>query len=137
MVEYRAVPTICPYCGCGCGLLLEVLDGEPIGVLPSKTNPVNQGRLCIKGWTAYEFVRSPDRLRTPLVRGADGALQEASWGEALGMVVRRLSEIRERYGPDSIAFLSSAKCTNEENYLLQKFARAVIGTNNVDHCARL
>ncbi len=135
-MEFRTVLTTCPYCGCGCGLLLEVLDGKVIGTLPSKTSPVNEGRLCIKGWTVHEFIHSPSRLNKPLVREGN-EMREVSWDEALDFSVRRLKEIKEEYGPDSIAILTSAKCTNEENYLLQKFTRAVIGTNNIDHCARL
>jgi len=135
-MEFQTVLTTCPYCGCGCGLLLEVLDGKVIGTLPSKTSPVNEGRLCVKGWTVHEFIMSPSRLTRPLVR-RDEALKEASWEEALDLSAKRLKEIKEKYGPDSIAVLTSAKCTNEENYLLQKFTRAVLGTNNIDHCARL
>lgn len=135
-MDFKTVLTTCPYCGCGCGLLLEVLDGRVIGTLPSKTSPVNEGRLCVKGWTVHEFIHSPSRLSKPLLR-KDDELKEVSWNEALEFSVRRIKEIKERYGPDSIAVLTSAKCTNEENYLLQKFTRAVIGTNNIDHCARL
>jgi len=135
-MEFKTVLTTCPYCGCGCGLLLEVLDGKLIGTLPSKTSPVNEGRLCVKGWTVHEFVMSPNRLTQPLVRKDEG-LHESPWNEALILAATRLKEIKEKYGPDSIAVLTSAKCTNEENYLLQKFARAAIGTNNIDHCARL
>lgn len=135
-MEFKTVLTTCPYCGCGCGLLLEVADGKVIGTLPSKTSPVNEGKLCIKGWTVHEFIHSPSRLKRPLIRKEE-VLKEASWEEALDLSVRRLREIKEKYGPDSIAVLTSAKCTNEENYLLQKFTRAVLGTNNIDHCARL
>ncbi len=135
-MEFRTVLTTCPYCGCGCGLLLEVLDGKVIGTLPCKTSPVNEGKLCVKGWAVHEFIMSPDRLTKPLVREND-RFREATWAEALELSARRLTETKEEYGPDSIAVLTSAKCTNEENYLLQKFARAALGTNNVDHCARL
>jgi predicted molibdopterin-dependent oxidoreductase YjgC len=135
-MEFKTVLTTCPYCGCGCGLLLEILDGKLVGTLPSKTSPVNEGRLCVKGWTVHEFVMSPNRLTQPLVRKGT-ALEESSWDEALDFSAKRLKEIKEKYGPDSIAVLTSAKCTNEENYLLQKFTRAVLGTNNMDHCARL
>jgi predicted molibdopterin-dependent oxidoreductase YjgC len=135
-MDYRFVKTTCPYCGCGCQMLLEVLDGKLIGTMPHKTAPMNQGKLCIKGWNAHEFVRSPNRLTTPLVR-KNGSLQEASWDEALDLTVSRLREIKEKHGGESVAFLSSARCTNEENYLLQKFCRAGFGTNNVDACARL
>jgi predicted molibdopterin-dependent oxidoreductase YjgC len=135
-MEFKTVLTTCPYCGCGCGLLLEVLDGKLIGTLPSKTSPVNQGKLCVKGWTVHEFVTSPMRLTRPMVSKGE-SLVESSWNDALAFATTRLKAIKEKYGPDSIGVLTSAKCTNEENYLLQKFTRAAIGTNNIDHCARL
>jgi len=135
-MEFKSVLTTCPYCGCGCGLLLEVLDGKLVGTLPSKTSRANEGKLCIKGWTVHEFVTNSKRLTQPMVR-RNGTLEEASWDEALSLAAGRLAEIKEKYGPDSIAMLTSAKCTNEENYLLQKFCRSAIGTNNIDHCARL
>jgi len=135
-MEFRTVLTTCPYCGCGCGLLLEVLDGKLIGTLPSKTSPVNEGKLCVKGWNVHEFVISPNRLTKPLLRQGE-TFDESSWDGALDLAATRLREIKGKYGPDSIAVLTSAKCTNEENYLLQKFTRAAIGTNNIDHCARL
>lgn len=130
------VPTICPYCGTGCGLLLVVREGQVIDSRPWPGHPVSEGKLCIKGWNASQFIHHSDRLTRPLIREKDG-FREASWEEALSLVARKLAEVREELDPDSIAFLSSAKCTNEENYLLQKLARAVIGTNNIDHCARL
>ena len=135
-MQYHNILTTCIYCGCGCGLYLEVLDGEIVGVIPAKEHPISQGRLCIKGWNAASFVYHPDRLKTPLIRRGDN-FEEATWDEALSLVAERLGTIKAESGPNSIAFLSSAKCTNEENYLMQKLARAVIGTNNVDHCARL
>jgi formate dehydrogenase major subunit/formate dehydrogenase alpha subunit len=135
-MEYRNVLTTCVYCGAGCTLYLQVLDGEIVGVLPANEHPISRGRLCIKGWNAASFVAHPDRLKTPLIRRGDG-FEEATWDEALALVAEKLTAIREESGPDSIGFLASAKCTNEENYLLQKLARAVIKTNNVDHCARL
>lgn len=135
-LNLKAVPTLCPYCGCGCGILLEILDGKLIGTFPLKTAPVNEGKLCLKGYSAHEFVASPNRLTHPLIKRGTG-LAPASWEEALERVVSRLKNIRAIHGPDSVAFLASAKCTNEENYLLQKFCRAAVGTNNIDHCARL
>jgi formate dehydrogenase alpha subunit len=135
-VEYKNILTTCPYCGCGCSFYLQVLDGELVGVLPCKSHPVSQGKLCIKGWNAHEFVISNDRLTKPLIK-RNGNFTEASWDEALDTVAKKLKGYKENYGSDSIAVLSSAKCTNEENYLMMKFARAVLGTNNVDHCARL
>jgi predicted molibdopterin-dependent oxidoreductase YjgC len=92
--------------------------------------------LCAKGWNAFDFVNVPQRLKQPLIR-VDGELREASWEEALSLVAKRMIEISEASGPDSLGFLCSAKVTNEENYLLMKLARAVFKTNNVDHCARL
>ena len=136
MIDYRTIYTTCPFCGTGCGMLLEVMNGRLAGVLPCKTNSINEGKLCIKGWAAHEFVESPDRLKKPLLR-KDGRLEEVEWDEALSFIAARLKAITGEHGPDSFGALSSAKCTNEENYLLQKFTRAVIGTNNVDHCARL
>lgn len=135
-MEYQNIQTICPFCGCGCALNLEVIDGEIVGVLPAMDHPVGHGSLCIKGWNAHSFVQHEDRLKTPLIR-ENGELREVSWDEALSLVAEKLGAIQSEHGADSIGILASAKCTNEENYLLQKFARAVIGTNNVDHCARL
>ena len=135
-MDYKFVRTTCPFCGCGCQMLLEAMDGKLVGTLPLKGARMNEGKLCIKGWNAHEFVHSPDRLTAPLVR-KNGRLEETSWEEALETVVSNLSAIKERHGGDSVAFLSSARCSNEENYLLQKLCRAGFGTNNVDHCARL
>ena len=135
-MDYKTVLTTCTHCGCGCGFYLEVLDGQVIDTIPCKTNPVNQGKLCIKGWNVHEFIQSPKRLTAPLVR-KDGELVEVSWDEAMDYTVSKLKSIKASDGGDAIAFLASAKVTNEENYLFQKFARAAVGTNNVDHCARL
>ena len=135
-MDYHNVQTICPFCGCGCALNLEIMEGEIVGVLPAIDHPVSHGALCIKGWNAHSFVQHEERLKTPLIRAGD-VFREASWDEALGMVAEKFSQIKSEAGPDALGFLASAKCTNEENYLLQKFARAVIGTNNIDHCARL
>lgn len=135
-MEYKNVLTTCVYCGVGCGLYLEVLDGQVVGILPAKNHPVSEGKLCIKGWNAHAFIHHQDRLTKPLIR-RDGRFIEAGWDEALDLVAERLAAIKEKDGPDAIAVLSSAKATNEENYLLQKFTRAVLGTNNIDHCARL
>ncbi len=135
-MEYKNVLTVCPYCGAGCGLYIQVLDGKIVGVLPAKEHPVSRGKLCIKGWNATAFVNHPDRLKKPLIREGD-RFREASWDEALGLVADKLLQIRDTYGPQAIGFLCSAKCTNEENYLLQKLARSLFKTNNIDHCARL
>jgi len=132
----RNVLTTCVYCGCGCGLYLKEVHGRVTGSYPSRNHPVSRGNLCVKGWHLHEFIHSPDRLATPLIR-KNGELAPASWDEALELTARKLGRLRDEHGGDSLAVLASAKCTNEENYLLQKFTRAVLGTNNIDHCARL
>jgi formate dehydrogenase alpha subunit len=132
----QKVLTVCPYCGCGCGLYLHVENGRITGVSPSRSHPVNTGSLCVKGWNSYEFVQHPERLRYPMIR-EKGILRRATWQEALQKVAEGINRVKAAYGAHSIGVLSSAKCTNEENYLMMKFARGVIGTNNVDHCARL
>jgi len=126
--------TTCTFCGVGCGLYLETKGGHVVGAYPSVSHPSNAGRICVRGWHVHEVASSPDRLRAPLLR-KNGSLVPVTWGEALAFVVERLTHIRQKYGPDAIAFLSSPRCSNEEIYLLQKLARAVIGTNNVDHGA--
>ncbi len=134
--ELKQIPTICPYCGCGCTIVLNIRGNRIVEVTGQPGLGVNEGLLCVKGRFGFDFISSDERLRTPLIR-RDGKLAPASWQEALDFVAGRLTEIKRRSGPDAIGSLSSAKCTNEENYVMQKFTRAVIGTNNVDHCARL
>jgi len=135
--ELKKTQTICPYCGVGCTLELHTYKNRIVNVTAPDGVGVNQGSLCVKGrFGVAEFVNSSERLRKPLIR-RDGKLEEASWDEALKTVASRLKEIKEKYGGQALGFFSSAKCTNEENYLLQKFARAVLGTNNIEHCARL
>ncbi len=133
----RRVPTTCGYCGCGCQMDIHVEKESVLGVSARDHVGVNQGSLCAKGRYGYEFIQSPQRLTSPLIRRDDGSFREAGWEEALSLATERLSAIRDRHGPDSLAALASAKCTNEENYLFQKLMRGVLGTNNVDHCARL
>lgn len=129
----QEVNTICPYCGVGCGIILGMDGQELISVRGNRENPVNNGRLCVKGrFGIVDFVNHRSRLRSPLIRKA-GELVEASWDEALDLIASKL----ENYKGDAFAGISSAKCTNEDNYIFQKFTRAVMGTNNVDHCARL
>ncbi len=111
------VLTVCPYCGCGCGLHLHVENGQIVGVSPSRSHPVNRGSLCVKGWNAHEFVAHPDRLKYPMIR-QNGEFRRSTWNEALTLVAARLDEIKRKHGPDSIGILSSAKCTNKENYLM-------------------
>lgn len=135
-MDYRNVLTVCPYCGAGCNLYLQVLDGQVIGVLPAKQHVISEGALCIKGWNAAAFVHHQDRITQPMAR-RNGSFEPISWDEALNMVADKLAGISQTHSPDAVGFLASAKVTNEENYLFQKFARGVVGTNNVDHCARL
>ena len=132
----RFVLTTCPFCGCGCQFYLQVFDGEVVEIVPCRTDEISQGKLCIKGRNAFRFIAHQDRLKAPLIR-RKGQLEPASWDEALGLVAQNLGRLKKDSGPDAIGFLSSAKCTKEENFLMMKFARAVIGTNNIDHCARL
>jgi formate dehydrogenase major subunit len=132
----RTVTTTCGYCGVGCTLDVHVRDGEVAAVSPTRGAPVNRGHACVKGRFAHGFVRSPDRLHTPLVR-RDGRLEPTGWDEALAIVADRLTAIRDEHGANSIAAISSARATNEENYLLQKLMRVAVGTNNVDNCSRL
>lgn len=130
--ELKKVDTVCPFCGCGCPITLHVRKNRIVRV----SGGYQGFRLCVKGRFGLGFVHHPDRLKAPLVREGQ-RFREASWDEALDLVAARLAAIKEKYGPHAIGGLASAKCTNEENYLFQKFMRAVIGTNNVDHCARL
>jgi predicted molibdopterin-dependent oxidoreductase YjgC len=132
----KKVPTTCTYCGCGCQLELQVLENKIVNVSGVDDFGVNRASLCVKGRFGYEFVSSEERLTKPLVK-RNGEFQETSWDEALRLVARKLTQIKKDHGPDSIGGFASARCTNEDNYLFQKFMRAVIGTNNVDHCARL
>jgi len=136
--ELSKVATTCPYCGVGCQFYLNIKDGRIVQVTSKWDAPANHGWTCVKGRFGWDFVHHPDRLTKPLIRREkEGELEEVEWDEALDFVAGRFSEIKERYGPAAFGALSSAKCTNEENFMMQKFARAVIGTNNVDHCARL
>ncbi len=129
----REVKTICPYCGVGCQIYLGVKDDKVVTVRGDEEGAVNMGRLCVKGrFGITEFVHHPERLTTPLIR-RNGHFEEATWEEALVLVASKLAN----YDKDQVAVISSAKSTNEDNYVMQKFARAVLSTNNVDHCARL
>jgi predicted molibdopterin-dependent oxidoreductase YjgC len=130
------VRTTCAYCGCGCQLDLHVIDNKVAEVTSPKMVGSGQGNLCVKGRFGYDFIASDERLTKPLIRKGK-KLVEAEWDEALDLVARKLGAIKKKEGADAIGVLSSARATNEDNYLVQKFTRAVIGTNNVDHCARL
>ena len=135
-IELTYVPTICPYCGVGCGLNLVVMDGRLVGVEPWKRHPVNEGKLCPKGLACDQFVHSADRLKTPLIR-KDGRFVEVTWEEALGFVASKFKATYETYGSNSVAFQVSCRVSNEEAYLMSKLARAGFKTNNIDNCARL
>ena len=146
----KVVTTTCTYCGVGCQLDLNVKDNRVIRVTSNPDAPVNGMALCVKGRYGYDFVHHADRLKTPMVREyllksevrsrkseGRGKWVEVDWDTALGIAARKLREARDTFGADSVGVLTSAKCTNEENYLMNKFARQVIGTNGIDHCARL
>jgi formate dehydrogenase alpha subunit len=146
----KVVATICAFCGVGCGLGLNVQPGRVIRVTSDPVAPVNGLALCVKGLYGYDFVHHPERLTRPRVRRylRDGGAKHAAsgtgrkwvqldWDEAQDLVARKLAAVKRESGPDAVGVLASAKCTNEENYLMQKFARQVLGTHNVDHCARL
>lgn len=130
------VQTTCTYCGCGCQLELNTANDRIIGISSQDGEGTNQGSLCVKGRFGYEFIGSAERLTRPLIK-KDGVLKEVGWDEALGLVAEKFASLKAAHGADAIGGLSSARCTNEENYLFQKFIRGAIGTNNVDHCARL
>ena len=126
------VSTVCTYCGVGCGLFLGVRGDKVVSARANRESPVNKGNLCVKGRFGWEFVNHPERLKKPLVKNG-GNFEEVEWDEALELVARKFS----KYKGDQFASFSSARTTNEDNYLFQKFTRAVMQTNNVDHCARL
>ena len=131
----NSILTTCTYCGTGCTFFLNVEGGEIVSVTPNTVNTVNQGKLCAKGRFGFDFVSHKDRLTSPLIR-KEGKLVEATWEETIRFIVSKIKKNVKEFGCDSVAAFSSARCTNEENYLMQKLMR-MIGTNNVDHCARL
>jgi formate dehydrogenase major subunit len=134
--DLRYVRTVCNYCGCGCSLTMKVQGRTIVEIMSEPEHEPNLGNTCVKGRFGHGFVNHPERLTVPLVR--QGAyFVETGWEKALELVANRFAELKAAYGPQTFAGLSSAKCTNEENYLMQKFVRAAIGTNNIDHCARL
>ncbi|MBU4361742.1 formate dehydrogenase subunit alpha, partial [bacterium] len=134
--EFEKVKTTCSYCGCGCNFDFNIKDGKVVKVTSNPESVVNGINLCVKGRFGYDYIHHKDRLTAPLIR-KNGKLKKASWEEAYQLISSKFTQIKKESGNDSLAVLSSAKCTNEENYLLMKFGRAVLGTNNVDHCARL
>ncbi|MFP5115906.1 formate dehydrogenase subunit alpha [Bacillaceae bacterium C204] len=127
--------TVCTFCGVGCSFEVWTKDREILKIEPSENAPVNNVSTCVKGKFGWDFVNSKERITTPLIRKGD-LFVEASWDEALSLVAEKLGGIKETYGSDALGFISSSKITNEENYLIQKMARQVFGTNNVDNCSR-
>ena len=135
--ETRKVRTTCPYCGVGCQQWLHVKGGKIVKVTGVEDGAPNKGRLCVKGRFGYDFIYSPERLTTPLIRDKKGGeLREAPWDEALDLVANKIKEIKAKHGPDALAGISCARSINEDSYQMQKLFRAAIGTNNIDHCAR-
>jgi predicted molibdopterin-dependent oxidoreductase YjgC len=134
--ETDNVRTTCSYCGVGCQLYLHVKDNQVVKVSGVEETTPNYGSLCVKGRFGFNFIDSPERLKNPLIKD-NGDFREATWEEALELVASKLNQIRAEHGSDSIGVLTSARITNEENYIANKFARAVLKTNNIDHCARL
>ena len=134
--ETQKVRTTCTYCGVGCQLNLHVKDNRVVKISGLEDVSPNYGSLCVKGRFGFDFISSPDRLTSPLIK-ENGQFREASWEAALDLVAKKFSEIKDRHGAESIGVLTSARITNEENYIAQKFTRAVLKTNSIDHCARL
>ncbi|MBM4452236.1 MAG: formate dehydrogenase subunit alpha, partial [Chloroflexi bacterium] len=130
------VRTICPSCSCGCGISFDVKGGRLVRARPDEDSPINKGTLCIRGSYGYDFVHNPERLTTPLVK-VNGNFEVVSWEEALKLAADGFKRIKAAGGPSSLAVLGSSRCTNEDNYLLQRFARCVLGTNNIDNGSRL
>jgi formate dehydrogenase major subunit len=130
------ISTVCPFCAVGCGMTLDVREGRVQAVSPMASHPVSRGQLCAKGWNAEKFIRDPDRLTQPLLRRR-GNLEPASWDAAIDAASRAIAVAIEEGGPDATGVISSARATNEDNFAAMKFARAVLGTNNIDHCARI
>jgi formate dehydrogenase major subunit len=129
--------TTCPYCGVGCEMIVGTRDNRIVQVKPALDAPASKGHLCVKGRYAFAFTHAPDRATQPMIRQQNGEWKKVSWTDAIAFTAEKLKRIIEKYGPDSIGVLGSARATNEDNYLTQKFARLVLGTNNVDCCARV
>lgn len=128
--------TICTYCGVGCNLDISTNNGEILSIQAPYDAEVNQGHTCLKGRYAFKFYDHPERLNSPMIK-RDGVFEKVSWDEVYDYIASKLTNYKEEFGADSIAGISSSRCTNEENYLMQKFIRAVVGTNNIDGCARV
>ena len=126
----------CSYCGVGCNLEASIKDDKVVAIDTPKQTEVNAGHTCIKGRYAFSFYDHPDRLKTPLIK-RNGKFEEATWDEAYDFIKKEMNRITKENGPDAFAGISSARCTNEENYVFQKMIRAAVGTNSVDCCARI
>jgi len=134
--EMTKVKTTCPYCGTGCNFFLNIRDGRVVKVTSDYDAPVNKGNLCIKGRYGHDFIQSSERITSPIIKKGNEYV-EATWDEALDLIAKKFGEILEKHGPDSVGAFSSARCSNEENFLLSKFVRTVFRSNNVDCCARV
>lgn len=135
MGNNQEVKMICSYCGTGCGLIVEVEDNKIVKVRGDKESSVSMGQTCIKGAFAYNYVHAKERLTSPLLR-KNGELQPVSWKEALSFIAEKLTTIKNDFGPESMSIFACARATNETNFVTQKFARAVLGMNNIDGCNR-
>ncbi|MEW6171758.1 MAG: molybdopterin-dependent oxidoreductase [Bacillota bacterium] len=131
-----SVRSTCPFCGCGCTIKLKVKEGRVVRAIPDNADPVTRGTLCVKGSYGFDFIHSPDRLTSPLVKADDG-FKAVSWEEAFDVIQKEFNRIKGEHGGNSLGVFGSSKCTNEENYLLQRFTRCVLGTNNIDNGSRL
>ena len=134
--EIVRTDSTCPYCGTGCGITIQTARGKLLGITPQRHAGASEGALCVKGQFGTDFVESPDRLKTPLMRRADGKLHEASWDEALDYVADRFKAIRDEYGADACAGWASARTTSESNYAFMKFMRGALGSDHLDNCQR-
>jgi formate dehydrogenase (NADP+) alpha subunit len=132
----RRVKSVCTYCGTGCSIYIDVKDDKITGITTDELDPVGKGNLCVKGRFGFTFIHHPDRLKSPLIKSGS-TFKEASWDEAVSLIAERFTEIKEKYGPETIGGFGSARATNEDNYMFQRMMRAAIGTNNIDNCARL
>ncbi|KML35783.1 formate dehydrogenase subunit alpha, partial [Cytobacillus firmus] len=133
--KIKKTKTVCTYCGVGCSFDVWTKGREILKVEPQAEAPANGISTCVKGKFGWDFVNSEERLTKPLIREGD-SFREAEWDEALNLIARKFTEIKEKHGPDALSFITSSKCTNEESYLMQKLGRAVVGTNNIDNCSR-
>ncbi len=132
----KIIDSICPFCGCGCGIRLEVKQNRVIRVHPDTKSEVNNGALCIKGSYGFDFIHSPERLTTPLLK-VNSSFEKIPWEKALNLIASEFIRIKKENGSDSLAAFGSSKCSNEDNYLLQRFTRTILGTNNIDNGSRL